>query len=240
MRRSRLDLRRRIEAATRGGRERPAWLLVPSILVLLSITASASLHGREHPTADAALETSLPDAIELTERARGAVELFNDVEGYYDSEVAPLQRVLEHYDAPENLARRIAVALVREGRRVDVDPRLLLAVMLVENPDLDTTATSSVGARGLMQIMPLHRGEWKACKGGFITVGTNICYGARIFAWNLRQSGGNVEQALLRYNGCVRGTNTPNCQLYPQHVYTRASRVNYYANAARGGRAAAP
>ena len=216
----RASLRRRFSAVTAGGRERPAWLLIPSLLVLLSITASASLHGRE--------------------RARGAVELFKNVEGYYDAEVAPLQRVLEHYRAPETLARRVAVALVREGRRVDVDPRLLLAVMLVENPDLDTTATSVVGARGLMQIMPLHRGEWKACKGGFVTIDANICYGARIFAWNLRQSGGNIEQALLRYNGCVRGTNTPDCQLYPQHVYTRASRVNYYASAARSGRAAAP
>ena len=236
----RASLRRRFSAVTAGGRERPAWLLIPSLLVLLSITASASLHGREHPSPAPISGTGMPDALALTERARGAVELFKNVEGYYDAEVAPLQRVLEHYRAPETLARRVAVALVREGRRVDVDPRLLLAVMLVENPDLDTTATSVVGARGLMQIMPLHRGEWKACKGGFVTIDANICYGARIFAWNLRQSGGNIEQALLRYNGCVRGTNTPDCQLYPQHVYTRASRVNYYASAARSGRAAAP
>jgi hypothetical protein len=31
--------------------------------------------------------------------------------------------------------------------------------------------------------------------------------------------------ALLRYNGCVKGTNTPDCGQYPGRVLARASRV---------------
>ena len=56
-------------------------------------------------------------------------------------------------------------------------------------------------------------------------VRANICHGARIFARYLEQHRGNVDHALLAYNGCVRGTNTPDCHLYPGRVYTNAGRA---------------
>ena len=33
-----------------------------------------------------------------------------------------------------------------------------------------------------------------------------------------------VNKGLLRYNGCVRGTNTPNCRTYPNKVKTYVER----------------
>jgi hypothetical protein len=56
-------------------------------------------------------------------------------------------------------------------------------------------------------------------------VDANICHGARIFAHYLGATNGNVDRALLRYNGCVTGENTPDCDLYPNKVFARAGRA---------------
>ena len=121
------------------------------------------------------------------------------------------------------------MSLVSEGERSGLEPRLLLAVLLVENPWLDPGAVSPVGALGLMQVMPLHRGQWRACAPRLEEIESNICHGARIFAHYLKTESGNIDRALLRYNGCVKGTNTPNCHFYPQHVYARAGRASLLA-----------
>ena len=229
-------MRRAVRSAFSAG------IAYPGIIgVLACLLASAAMTDAEvAPAASQAwLEEAAADPELLMERARAASGLLSEVEGYYDEAVAPLERVLRRQGADEKLARRIALALVREGNRTGVDPRLLTAIMLVENPALDSLAQSPVGARGLMQIMPAHRGHWRGCPPTLATVDANICYGARIFAWNLRASGGDVNRALLRYNGCVRGTNTPNCQMYPRHVYTRVTRVHRWG-AAPTLRAAAP
>jgi hypothetical protein len=146
------------------------------------------------------------------------------VDGLYEDEVKPLERTILRYRNDERLARRVATALVREGHRAGLAPDILLAVMLVENPWIKPEARSSVGARGLMQVMPGHLGNWRACpKHNMDDIESNICYGAQIFKDYLRQTG-NVETALLRYNGCVKSTNTPNCHLYPQQVFARVSK----------------
>jgi soluble lytic murein transglycosylase-like protein len=118
-------------------------------------------------------------------------------------------------------AKRIASALVSEGKRANLSPTLLVGVLLTENPDLEPRATSSVGARGLMQVMPLHAGEWGCPSGDLFDVEDNICHGVRILADNLRHSR-SLSAALLRYNGCVSGTNTPDCYLYASKVYREA------------------
>lgn len=163
---------------------------------------------------------------QLLARARQADAALRQAEGIYDSEVAPVQQVLLSYRNDEELTREIAVALVREAHRANLEPQVLLSVLLVENPMLETRARSFVGAVGLMQVMPLHRGQWRACRPDLESIDSNICHGAQIFASYLRQSNGNVDRALLRYNGCVNGTNTPNCHGYPSWVYARAGKVS--------------
>lgn len=142
-----------------------------------------------------------------------------------EAQLAPLVDVLLDYRDDEELTRRIAIALVREGRQTGVDPRMLLAVLLVENPWLNPTAQSSVGAVGLMQVMPFHAGEWEPCAPTLDDVDANICHGARIFAHYLGATNGNLDRALLRYNGCVTGENTPDCDRYPTKVFARAGRA---------------
>lgn len=176
--------------------------------------------------AEAATVTALDILIRRAERVN---RLLHELEDYHEREIAPIERVLLQYRYDPALVRRIARALVVEGRREGIEPRLLLAVLLVENPWLDPEARSPVGARGLMQVMPMHRGKWPPCAPDLIDVESNICHGARIFNHYYTLEKGDVERALLRYNGCVRGTNTPDCHLYPSHVYARAGRASILA-----------
>jgi soluble lytic murein transglycosylase-like protein len=215
-----------------SGRRWP--LLVGCAVLLAALAGTASVHGdavsvlgeaaAERAEADASGE--LERLLARAERAHGA---WSQVESYYAREVAPLERVLLRYRNDPELASRVAVALHAEARRVDLDPRLLLAVLLVENPWLDPEARSPVGAVGLMQVMPFHRGQWPPCEADLEDVEANICHGARIFAHYFRRTGGDIERALLRYNGCVRGTNTPDCHRYPYHVFARAGRASILA-----------
>lgn len=134
----------------------------------------------------------------------------------YGNHVRPVEASLERWGIPGHLARRIAWPLVENAYARGLDPATVVAVVLVESagrPD----ATSTAGARGLMQIMPLHEGLW-ACDGDLYDIEVNLCYGTHILASNLQRFPGNEQRALLAYNGCVRGRTTPDCHTYPRKV----------------------
>ena len=136
----------------------------------------------------------------------------------------PLERYLGKYSTDRVLVRRISRAVLRESRRQQVPPSLIAAVLVTENTTLTPEARSSVGAEGLMQVMPMHAGAELCQSSDLVDVDSNICHGTLILARNLRRTTTSTA-ALLRYNGCVRGTNTPDCQRYPSRVLARASVV---------------
>jgi soluble lytic murein transglycosylase-like protein len=132
-----------------------------------------------------------------------------------------IQRVaysLRKYTSDTVLARRIASAIVVQGGKKNIDPALLVGVVLTEDAKLDPNAKSFVGARGLMQVMPFHAGKWAGCTStDLFAIDSNICHGVSILADLIKRSP-SVASALQRYNGCVRGTNTPNCHSYSGKV----------------------
>ena len=136
----------------------------------------------------------------------------------------PLERYLRRFNDDPRLVRRISLAVLRESRRQQVPPSLITAVLLTENTTLTPDAESSVGAQGLMQVMPFHAGARLCNSDDLVDVDSNICHGTLILARNLRATSTSVA-ALLRYNGCVRGTNTPDCGRYPGRVLARAAVV---------------
>ena len=138
----------------------------------------------------------------------------------------PLEAYLGRYSNDRVLVRRISRAVLREAGRQQVPPSLITAVLLTENTTLRPEAASSVGAQGLMQVMPFHAGARLCNSDNLVDVDSNICHGTLILARNLRATPTSTA-ALLRYNGCVRGTNTPNCGRYPSIVLARASRVRH-------------
>ncbi|MEP6688542.1 MAG: transglycosylase SLT domain-containing protein [Gemmatimonadales bacterium] len=137
---------------------------------------------------------------------------------------APLTRAIARRTRNPAMAERAAWAVTREAGRIRVSPSLLAAVLLIENRQLDSTAVSSQGAIGLMQVMPIHAGSYGCGSGALTNVDTNICHGARILQLYLVRSP-SVTVALRRYNGCVRGANTPRCSRYPVKVLQTAARL---------------
>ena len=135
-----------------------------------------------------------------------------------------LEVYFARFSSDQRLVRRISRAVVREAQRQQVPASLIAAVLVTENTTLRPGARSPVGALGLMQVMPMHAGA-KLCGSSDLTdVDSNICHGTLILARNLRRTP-TTTAALLRYNGCVRGTNTPDCHRYPSKVLARAGRV---------------
>jgi hypothetical protein len=133
-------------------------------------------------------------------------------------EIARVAFSLKKYTSDTVLARRIASAIVVQGGKKNIDPALLVGVVLTEDAKLDPNAKSFVGARGLMQVMPFHAGKWAGCTStDLFAIDSNICHGVSILADLIKRSP-SVSQALQRYNGCVRGTNTPNCHTYSGKV----------------------
>lgn len=124
-------------------------------------------------------------------------------------------------------ARSLADVAVREAYTRKIPPALVLGVMLTENDEFNSTARSNVGAIGLMQIEPK---SWIKTLGGKFgtnlkTDSTNLKYGIYILGWVAQKATNLFEDAddawrhaLLNYNGCVVGKNTPNCHTYPDVV----------------------
>jgi hypothetical protein len=125
-------------------------------------------------------------------------------------------------------AIRLADVAVREAYRRQVPPALVLGVLLTENDEIKSTARSKQGALGLMQI---HPGPWRSALGELFGRNlrndtTNLRYGVYILGHLARRTAATSapdtnpqwRTALLRYNGCVRGTNTPDCKRYPDVV----------------------
>jgi soluble lytic murein transglycosylase-like protein len=68
-----------------------------------------------------------------------------------------------------------------------------------------------------MQVMPFHRGQWGCKSKDLYDIEGNICHGVSVLADAIKRAP-NLRVALQRYNGCVRGTNTPGCSSYSGKV----------------------
>lgn len=130
-------------------------------------------------------------------------------------------------------ADSIAHFAVREAFLRGVPPAVIFGVMLTENAQFISKARSNVGAVGLMQVYPKYWLKDLSRKFGDPNIeadSTNLRYGVFILEHYLkpRKKGSGSQQVaaapsslmkgLLRYNGCVRGTNTPRCHTYPTKV----------------------
>jgi soluble lytic murein transglycosylase-like protein len=169
---------------------------------------------------------SVPHTVsELSSRTEAVQSGFNAVEDLYRQRVRGVERFIYSRRHDARLARRIAWAVVLEADRQDLPVDLALGILLVENPEFKPSARSPVGATGLAQVMPFHSGKWKPCGKHLDDIEDNLCTGFAIFRHHLREFHGDTERALLAYNGCVRGTNTPDCQQYGRWVLEKLGRT---------------
>lgn len=192
-----------------------------SIAVAIGVLAAAAgIVAARRPTT--ASDVRLPGVVVVATRPT-----LNDVLDVVlgKGEEARVASLLAARTSDMNLVNRITAALLREGKRSNLQAPLLVGILLTENPDLEPRATSAAGARGLMQVMPVHAGHWGCRSSDLFDIDSNICHGVRVLADNLRHSR-DLRSALLHYNGCVRGTNTPDCYLYAARVYRLTRRTD--------------
>jgi soluble lytic murein transglycosylase-like protein len=161
-----------------------------------------------------------PAADRLTVPADSAT-LEREVVNRYDH--LPLAQIFRRRADPE-IANRVARAIVKEARQLQIAPSLLAGVLITENSRLEPETVSNKGAVGLMQVMRFHAGVFDCDSDDLLQVEANICHGSRVFAGYLKRTK-DVRLALLRYNGCVKSRVTSNCKRYPGKVLREAEAV---------------
>lgn len=112
--------------------------------------------------------------------------------------------ISRRYRVADSASAEFVSTAYRVGREVAVDPLLILAVMAVESR-YNPVAESSMGAKGLMQIIPRYHPEKLVEHGGehaLLNPEVNIQVGAQILHEYLRRFGG-TEAALQKYAGAV-------------------------------------
>lgn len=178
-------------------------------------------------------EAQAPWIGESTETAIRSPQFLSDRQSFADD-------LLRTGKVNRERAWQLADVAVREAYRRRVPPALVLGVMLTENDQLKSTARSSVGAIGLMQINPTPwRGLGKIFGSNLKNDSTNLKYGIYILDFLAERAGKTGDQetqwrtALLRYNGCKNGTNTPNCHRYPDVVRRAVLRNARYSCAGK-------
>lgn len=92
----------------------------------------------------------------------------------------------------------ISNAVKSASDKYGVDPNLILAVIQKES-NFNPKATSKSGAQGLMQIMPSNF-KYLGVTNGY-NIENNIDCGTKLLKQYLDKYNGNVEMALMAYNG---------------------------------------
>lgn len=95
-----------------------------------------------------------------------------------------------------------------EAQRAGLEPEWVLAVIHVESR-FNRFAISSVGARGLMQVMPFWLEEIGHPEDNLFHTQTNLRLGCTILRYYLDQEHGNLAHALARYNGSLGSGHYP-------------------------------
>jgi soluble lytic murein transglycosylase-like protein len=192
---------------------KPIFANQPSVVAALTKSAPAPIA----PIATAALETA-------ETREDSLAQLVKSPEFERERKAFAADLVATGRMSPGR-ADSVAYYAVREAYVRKIPPAVIYGVMLTENARFISHALSNVGAVGLMQVYP----KWwlKPLQGKFgkdlTSDSTNLKYGVYILAEYIKTNEGRVDPAvlnkgLLRYNGCVRGTNTPHCKNYPSKV----------------------
>ncbi len=194
-----------------------AVLALVGLAVLLSIgyptardglleQAAAALRATEPPVANFAAGTIQPTALSLVEREQRAVT----------------EMLSKRYRVAQEAVGGFVAAAYRAGKDTAVDPLLILAVIAIESR-FNPVAESTLGAKGLMQIIPkFHKGKLIGHGGdeALLDPEVNIRVGAQVLREYMRRFGG-TETALQAYAGAFE---EPTAQ-YSRLVLSERTRI---------------
>ena len=163
-------------------------------LLLLSLLLCASSHANlrqaPEPELRQALLRTVAEADSFADRFEAEVWLLDMS--------TRLTRYLPNAEERLTLLRLVH----REASKAGLRPDLVLALIHAES-HFNRFAISSVGAQGMMQVMPFWKGELGRPQDNLTDNATNLRYGCTILSFYLRKENGNISRALARYNGSL-------------------------------------
>jgi len=164
--------------------------LLLAMLLVSTIPATANI--RQAPE---------PELRDLMQRTVAEADSFQD---RFDAEVwlVDMSARLKRYipDAGERLS---LLRLVHgEASKAGLKPELVLALIHAES-HFDRFAISTVGAQGMMQVMPFWKAELGRPQDNLTDNATNLRYGCTILSYYLKKENGDINRALARYNGSL-------------------------------------
>lgn len=153
------------------------------------------------PAAASVRQAPEPELRELMQRTVAEAESFQD---RFDAEVwlLDMSTRLKRY-VPDAQQRLTLLRLVhQEASKAGLKPDIVLALIHAES-HFDRFAISSVGAQGLMQVMPFWKAELGRPQDNLTDNATNLRYGCTILSYYLKKENGDINRALARYNGSL-------------------------------------
>jgi len=181
-------------------------IIARSKLILFAVTLTACLAwaGSAHAARPAPADKTQAAAIdlELRQLVKQAAQETDSFSDRFDGEVWLA-------DMSRRLATRVPEARYRvellknvhyEANRAGLSPEVVLSVIDVES-NFNQYAISTVGARGLMQVMPFWLKEIGEPGDSLFRLQTNLRLGCTILKYYLDKEKGNLYAALKRYNG---------------------------------------
>jgi len=170
--------------------------LVLFCLLGTALPAAANLPQEPEPELRALLQRTVAEADSFQDRFEAEVWLLD------------MSTRLERF-LPDHQERLGLLRLVhREASKAGLRPDLVMAVIHAESL-FDRFAISSVGAQGMMQVMPFWKAELGRPQDNLTDNATNLRYGCTILSYYLKKESGDLGRALARYNGSLGQSRYP-------------------------------
>ena len=174
------------------------YIIFPVLLIMLS---SSTVFADKRQTVDDELRKVLLEAANSTDSFTDRFE----AEVWLSDMSGRLERYVPDPDKRISLLKNVHY----EAKRAKLAPELVLSVIHVESL-FNRWAISSVGAQGLMQIMPFWLNEIGRDGDSLFDIKTNLRFGCTILRHYLDKEKGNLTRALARYNGSLGRFKYPN------------------------------
>lgn len=179
-------------------------------LVLLSLLAALpALAGAQR---EEALSLSVATAMQrsISDAAAPKLVFANPAEG--KAWLSEMSARLKKKIPDDFMREKLLVAIHYESTRAGLDPQMVMGLIQVES-GFRKYAISSVGARGLMQVMPFWQRAIGTSEHNLFDMYTNLRFGCTILRHYLDIEKGDLYRALGRYNGSLGKPEYPNLVL---------------------------
>jgi soluble lytic murein transglycosylase-like protein len=180
------------------------WRICIAFMLMVGMNSVHAGYQKEEQLADS-VRTLLRQAISMQMPALRPFASRQDEQRFYQWRDVMSQRLSQHVTQPA-LRHEMLNTVDYEARRAGLEPALVLGVIAVESR-FYPNATSRVGARGLMQVMPFWAksiGDGNAQRLYHMRV--NVRFGCVILRLYLDRENGDLVRALARYNGSLGRT----------------------------------